>query len=241
MLTVEADVHTIDIRAEHASVNDFNNLRASLAPYSAPSRPPTVYLVSADATLPPVLLPLLAPRDCVSKTFSSAEALLDALDDDGPACLIIDTDLPGLASLAFQEILRRRAPCIPLVFLAANADIALVVRAMRAGAIDFLSKPLTADTLDEAVARALHIATELREADLQRRMGRERLAMLTRRERQVLEHVLAGRRNKQIASALVSEEATVKVHRSRLMRKLGVRSLPELLSLALPVIAPDGR
>jgi FixJ family two-component response regulator len=197
--------------------------------------------VSADTAVAPVLLPLVAARDCVFKTFASAEAFLDALGDDGPACVMVETELPGMSGLALQDRLLRQAPCIPLVFLADNADIATVVRTMRAGAIDFLPKPVTADALDDAVSRALQIAPALWEADLRRRTGRERLARLTPRERQVLEHVVAGRRNKQIASALVSEEATVKVHRSRLMRKLGVRSLAELLNFALPVIAPEHR
>jgi FixJ family two-component response regulator len=200
-----------------------------------------VYLVAADATLDPVVQAIVAASDRGLTTFRSAEAFLEAPRDDGPACLIVETMLPGLCGLELQEMMLRQAPCMPLVFLAGNADIATAVRAMRAGAIDFLARPLTVETLDDAVSRALETATALWEADRRRTMARARLAMLTPRERQVLEHVLAGRRNKQIASTLASEEATVKVHRSRLMRKLGVRSLAELLTFALPMLSPDNR
>lgn len=173
------------------------------------------------------------------KAFASAEAFLDALRDDGPACLIVEAQLPGLGGLDLQDLLLRRASSIPVILVADQPAVSAVVRAMRAGAIDFLEKPLGPDTLDDAVTRALPAATARWEADLQRRTGRERLARLTPRERQVLAHLVAGRRNKQIASDLATKEATVKVHRSRSMRKLRVRSLPERLSLILPVMSPE--
>ena len=149
-----------------------------------------------------------------------------------PDCVIAESVLADCGGVELQERTRAFDPTISVVFASGKADFRLIVRAMRAGAVDYLEKPVPERALLDAVARATERATALRAAEARRSSARERFGSLTPRERTILAQVLEGRLNKQIAATLECQEATVKVHRSRLMRKLGVRSLARLVQLA---------
>lgn len=145
-----------------------------------------------------------------------------------PECVVAEALLGDLGGLELMERLRELDPTIPVVFASRSGDVRLIVRAMRAGAVDFLQKPVAEARLREAVARAVERTVAMRALELRRASALERFARLTPRERVILAQILQGRLNKQIAATLACQEATVKVHRSRLMRKLGVRSLARL-------------
>jgi FixJ family two-component response regulator len=165
---------------------------------------------------------------------SSAQELLSAADPGLPGCIILDFELasPEWNGLGVQSALSSSGSDRPIVFLSGRADIATSVAALRAGAIDFLTKPVNERRLLEAVREAIAVDEERRSARRAVRILGERLARLTRREREVLEHVVGGRLNKQIAGDLGTREKTIKVHRGRVMRKMGARSLAELVQLA---------
>lgn len=149
-----------------------------------------------------------------------------------PACVVTEFAFPAITGHEFQARVGQMDPTVAIVFVSSNGDVRQIVRVMRAGAIDFLQKPVSDAALTDAVDRAVQRSQDLRARELQRSSTRERLGRLTPRERTILEHVLEGRLNKQIAAVLDCQEATVKVHRSRLMRKLGVRSVARLVQLA---------
>jgi FixJ family two-component response regulator len=188
-----------------------------------------VYIVDSDPRVANQLARPLAATGCRVTSVASAQAFLADVCLHASSCALLDLDLPDQDGFAVLEQLQRRKLAIPIIFTTARGDIATCVRAMRAGVVDFLIKPLAYDELLDSIARALAIGMHWRAALAEEALACELLARLTIRERQVLELVLAGRRNKEIATALASQEATIKVHRSRLMRKLEVRSLVELV------------
>ena len=195
-------------------------------------RPPVVYLVDDDPDVLKALERLLLSVDLAVQAFESPERFLQSLDSTRTGCLVVDLAMPGLNGLELQEELERRASLLPIVFLTGRGDIAASVRAMKHGAVDFLTKPVDDATLIGVVQDALVKGQGLWQARDERVRMEARLATLTARERQVLEHVVAGRLNKQIAAALGIAEKTVKFHRGNLMRKMGVRSVAELVKLA---------
>ncbi|HMN75843.1 MAG TPA: response regulator [Burkholderiaceae bacterium] len=187
-----------------------------------------VYVVDDDEQVRAALLRLLQSAGHEAQGFASAAQCLQALQPDAAACLVLDLAMPGLDGLQLQHLLCQRAPELPVVFLTGRGDIAASVKAMKHGATDFLTKPVDDAVLLDAVAEALAEAErrrglKQRSADLARHLD-----ALTARERQVLELVLAGRLNKQIAAELGTSEKTVKFHRGNLMHKMGVRSVAEL-------------
>jgi FixJ family two-component response regulator len=191
---------------------------------------PRVYVVDDDEQVRSALLRLLESAGHAAQGFASAAQCLQALPGGEVACLVLDLALPGLDGLQLQQQLLQRAPDLPVVFLTGRGDIAASVQAMKRGATDFLTKPVDDEVLLAAVDAAL--AEAQRRRGLQQRGASltQRLATLTVRERQVLDLVLAGRLNKQIAAVLGTSEKTVKFHRGNLMRKMGVRSVAELAS-----------
>ena len=195
-------------------------------------RAPVVYLVDDDPDVLKALERLLLSIDLTVQAFESPERFLQSLDSTRTGCLVVDLAMPGLNGLELQEELERRASLLPIVFLTGRGDIAASVRAMKHGAVDFLTKPVDDATLIGVVQDALVKGQGLWQARDERVRMEARLATLTARERQVLEHVVAGRLNKQIAAALGIAEKTVKFHRGNLMRKMGVRSVAELVKLA---------
>jgi FixJ family two-component response regulator len=192
----------------------------------------TVFLVDDDAGVLKALARLLQTRGFEVRLFTSPQAFLADHDASVPGCAVLDVSMPDLDGLALQQAMTAGGSQRPVIFLTGKGDIPTGVRAMRAGAIDFLTKPVNDADLLAAIARAEKEDSEIRSANASLDSINARLAMLTPREREVMTHVIAGRLNKQIAGDLGTVEKTVKVHRGRVMNKLGVRSVADLVRLA---------
>jgi FixJ family two-component response regulator len=164
-------------------------------------------------------------------TYASAEALLDEAAQLRPACVVADVALPGLDGLQLQSALHEAGFAFPIVFVTAADDVRASVEAMRHGAVDFIQKPFADNELIEAVERALALGRTETASRESAEAFQHRLALLTTRERDVLAHVVNGLMNKQIAAQLKIAEKTVKIHRARIMHKMGVRSVVELARL----------
>lgn len=195
--------------------------------------PPIVHLVDDDPSVRRALKRLLAAAGHTCEAWGAAEAFLSRAGDAGPACAIIDLQLPGASGLDLQARLAERADALPLIFLTGRGDIGASVRAMKGGAVDFLTKPVEPAALLATVATALERSRELRAAREAEARVEARLARLTPREREVLDMVVEGRLNKQIAGHLGVAEKTVKVHRARVMQKLEVRTIADLVRLVV--------
>jgi FixJ family two-component response regulator len=193
---------------------------------------PTVYLVDDDSDLLTALQRLLESAGLQSAAFASAQAFLQDHDRNVPGCLVLDLSMPGLDGLALQRELAQQGSPLPIVFLSGRGDIPATVQAMKHGATDFLTKPVDDTELLAAIEEALATDRQRRQGHVERDRIAASLASLTERERQVLEQVVAGRLNKQIAAELGTVEKTIKFHRANLMRKMGVRSVAELVKLA---------
>lgn len=192
----------------------------------------TTFLVDDDAGVLKALSRLLRAAGYEARTYSSPQHFLDEHDPSVPGCAVLDLAMPGLDGLALQERLAAAGTERPIIFLTGNGSIPSSVQAMKAGAVDFLTKPVARHQLLAAVERAAERDAQARQARADRQSIENRLATLTPREREVLQHVVAGRLNKQIAAALGTVEKTIKVHRGRMMAKLGVRNVAELVRLA---------
>jgi FixJ family two-component response regulator len=191
----------------------------------------TAFLVDDDAGVLKALSRLLRAAGYETRAYSSPSDFLAEHDPSIPGCAVLDLTMPGLDGLELQEKLAEQASERPIIFLTGKADVPRSVQAMKAGAVDFLLKPVEREMLLAAVARANEQDTKLRRERADRQAVERKLASLTPREREVLEQVAAGKLNKQIAAALGTVEKTVKVHRGRMMEKLGVRSVAELVRL----------
>ena len=168
----------------------------------------------------------------VSAHESAPQFLTRLRDDEQPSCILLDVQMPGLSGPELQERLAKDAPFIPIVFLSGRGDIPTSVKAMKLGAEDFLTKPVSKDDLVDVIELALaHAQTRLEQHQRIVKL-RERISALTRRERQVFELVVHGKMNKQIAFDLGTTERTVKAHRQRVMEKLHARSVAELVTSA---------
>jgi FixJ family two-component response regulator len=166
-------------------------------------------------------------------TYASAQHLLDRLPSEGvPSCILLDVRMPGLSGPELQRRLSELGSALPIIFFTGHPDIPITVRAIKAGADDFLTKPVSSDDLFRAVERAIAHHEVTRGPKSKQDIVRAHVAALTPRERQVFELVIRGKQNKQIALALGCTERTIKAHRHRVMEKMQVRSLPELVSLA---------
>ncbi|MET3841376.1 response regulator [Bradyrhizobium sp. OAE829] len=192
----------------------------------------TVFLVDDDAGVLKALDRALQLRGYEVRSFTSPQAFLASHDASAPGCAVLDVAMPDLDGLALQHALTAEGSQRPVIFLTGEGDIPTSVRAMRAGAVDFLTKPVSYVDLLAAIARAEKEDLENRAASASLNSINARLAMLTPREREVMTHVVAGRLNKQIAGDIGTVEKTVKLHRGRMMRKLGVRSVADLVRLA---------
>ena len=205
-----------------------------------------MFVVDDDAAVCRALCRLLRSAGYKPETFTSAEDFLERSHLDPPGCILVDMKLPGLDGLELQQTLVGAKLHLGIVFITGHGDIPMSVRAMKAGAVDFLSKPFNDEELLQAVAQALN--NSRREQSEQEEVTEilTRLSTLTAREREVLCHVVAGQLNKQVAADLGVVEKTIKVHRARLMDKMGTRSLAELVTMAVRIglpaaIAPQAR
>jgi FixJ family two-component response regulator len=193
--------------------------------------PSTVFIVDDDPNVLRALSRLLRAEGLEARPYQSPQLFLKEHDPTIPGCLVLDMAMPGMSGLDLQQALSLPDWQRPIVFLSGRGDVPSTVKAMKAGAVDFLTKPVNGKDLLAAVGRA-------NAQDLQARRERtellailRKLATLTPRERQVMDHVVAGELNKQIAAELGTVEKTIKVHRARVMLKMGVRSVAELVRL----------
>jgi FixJ family two-component response regulator len=193
---------------------------------------PTVFLVDDDASVRSALTRALNAEGFHVLSWASADAFLADYDPDKPGCLVADVAMPGTDGLQLQSLLATSDHSLPIVFITGNGNVRMSVQAMRAGAVTFLPKPVRLAELAAAVREALERDRNARQKHAARAAIQARLAALTARERQVFDLVVAGKMNKQIAAQLGAAEKTVKVHRGRVMFKMRVRSVAELVTLA---------
>lgn len=205
-----------------------------------PDRDGIAYVIDDDEDVRRALARLLRSSGLTVVTFPSAQAFLAHRLVDRPSCLVLDVRLPGASGLDLQAALEQAQLEIPIVFITGHADVPMSVRAMKAGAVDFLEKPFDDTALLEAIHQALDRGRERRAKRAARAVVQERLATLTPRERQVLELVVTGLLNKQIADTLGAAEKTIKVHRGRVMEKMQANSVADLVRMT-QMIGLEGR
>jgi FixJ family two-component response regulator len=193
---------------------------------------PVVYVVDDDPSVRTALERLFTSVRLAVETFNSAQEFLEHERDDAPGCLVLDVRLPGLSGLDLQTELAKTDADLPIVFITGHGDIPMSVRAIKAGAVDFLPKPFKNQDLLDAVGKAIDQHRKTRSDRAECCKVQRRAEMLTDREREVLVLVVAGMMNKQIAGRLGVTVATVKAHRGRAMQKMQVDSLAELVRMA---------
>lgn len=191
-----------------------------------------VSIVDDDERMRFALLNLLGSVGLQARAFPSAVEVLEAAPPDVPSCFVVDIRLPRISGLDLQFLLAEADIHIPIIFLTAHGDIPMVVRAMKAGAADFLTKPFREQEMLDAIAMALEMDRLRRARDEQKKDVAARATTLTHKEQTVLELVTSGLLNKQIAAEMGISEATVKAHRAQVVRKMGARSLAELVRMA---------
>lgn len=200
-----------------------------------------IYVVDDDEAVRDSLSMLLEARGHTVRSFASAREFLAAASSLRPGCLITDIRMPEMDGLQLQQRLIERALPFPLIVITGHGDVSLAVRAMKAGALDFIEKPFAAEAILNSAAAALERLTEPRDQDPLATTAAARLALLTPRERDVLQGLLAGLPNKSIAYDLAISPRTVEVHRARVMDRMGARSLSELVRLSLAAgLQPPG-
>jgi FixJ family two-component response regulator len=192
-------------------------------------REPVVFIVDDDAAVRRSLERLVRSVGLRGETFASATEFLQREPADGPSCLVLDVRMPGLSGLALQETLSAAGRRLPIIFISAHGDIAMSVRAMKAGAVDFLAKPFHDQDLLEAIQEALARDRQTRQEQAVLQDILRRVERLTPREHDVLTLVVAGLLNKQIAAALGTSEKTVKAHRAQVMQKMQASSVAHLV------------
>ena len=193
---------------------------------------PVVFVIDDDPSMRGALEDLVGSVGLQVRVFASPQDFLQSKLPDAPGCLVLDVRLPGMGGLAFQKELARLGVALPIIFITGHGDIPMSVRAMKAGAVEFLTKPFHDQELLDAIHAAIERDGERRRETVLVAELQERYATLTERERQIMTLVVVGRANKQIAAELNLSEMTVKVHRGQVMRKMHAGSLPELVRMA---------
>ena len=195
------------------------------------SKASTVFVIDDELSVRKAIARLLQAVGLAVSTFASAQEFLESYDPDAPGCLVLDLSMPGLSGLGLQKALLARGESPPIIFLTGHADVPDAVQAMKGGAVEFLTKPVDDEALISTVRSAFARDSLERSARAELAAIHQRLATLTPREFEVLGHVVAGKLNKQTAAELGTVEKTIKVHRARVIEKMQVHSLAELVLL----------
>lgn len=192
-----------------------------------------VYVVDDDESIRELLIWLMKRADIPVEAFSNAKSFIKAWRDDGPACIILDLHLPGMSGLELQQYLIDQGIAVPVIFLSGRADVPKAVHAVKSGAVDFIEKPFDYKRIVQLAQDSLKRDAQGREQRSRARATAQRLATLTQREREVMDRVVAGKLNREIAEELDISIKTVEAHRSRIMEKLQVGSVAELVQATL--------
>jgi FixJ family two-component response regulator len=192
----------------------------------------TVFIIDDDAGVRESIQDLAESVGLHAESFATAKGFLSSVRRDGPSCLVLDVRLPDASGLDLQQELSRAGVRIPIIFITGHADIPMTVKAMKSGAVEFLTKPFREQDLLDVIQRALKRDREVRERQRQLAELQERYSTLSAREREVMSLVVSGMINKKVAGELGASETTVKIHRGRVMQKMQAQSLPDLVRMA---------
>jgi FixJ family two-component response regulator len=193
---------------------------------------PTVFIIDDDASVRESIHDLVESVSLRAESFATAQGFLSGERRDGPSCLVLDVRLPDTSGLDLQQELSRAGVKIPIIFITGHADIPMTVKAMKSGAVEFLTKPFREQDLLDVIHRALRRDRGVREKQKQLAELQKRYSSLSARECEVISLVVSGLLNKQIAAELGSSETTVKIQRGRVMQKMQAKSLPDLVRMA---------
>jgi two-component system CheB/CheR fusion protein len=232
---VKADVLTQQIQSFLAAAKQRPKTHANLrqAVDTAGGPQPSIFLVDDDRALLEAMEKLLREHGYAVEVYASGAAFLDARRPDGTGCLVVDSVMPGMNGIALLERLKAEGRSLPAIMITGHGDVTMAVHAMKAGAVDFLEKPVRLDELRASIDRALEGARDSAKLSAWRHAAAERLAGLTPREREIMNRVIQGQPNKIIADDLGISQRTVESHRAAVMKRTGVRSLPDLVRLVL--------
>ena len=192
-----------------------------------------IYIVDDDEAVRSALALLMKSVGLTAQTYASADAFLEAFNPDRAGCLVVDVRMPGMSGLELQEVLVKRRIHIPVIIMTGHGDVSMAVKAMKAGASDFIEKPFKNQELLDRIKQCVAKSDQLHMDQQRRKEAVERLALLSEREREVMDLLVDGKLNKQIAAELNISIRTVEAHRAKVMDKLEANSLPEVVRISL--------